>query len=222
ELQPAELVAGGQPFGAAGAYERLTGTAYFEGDPQDPRNAVVFDLGKTPRNPPGRVEVSPDPVILQPVDLARTSGTLFFEVNNRGNKISFGRMQDTTSDANVNAPVTAHDFGNGCLMKRGYVLAWIGWRGDLAPCGNRLPVTFPMALRDRHPISERLLTEFGERNFNGGHPLTLPLSAGAACKSFPAVSSNKEAAEAELWAVESDSPRPSGPAIPRGTPVPEG
>ena len=221
ELQSPELVAGGQPFGAAGAYERLTGTAYFEVDPQDPSNAVVFDLDKAPRNARGRVEFSADAVILRPVDLAKASGTLFFEVNNRGNKISFGRMQDTAPDANANAPVTAHDFGNGFLMKRGYVLAWVGWGADIAPGDNRLTVSFPVALREGQPITARFLTELGDRNFNGGRPPTLPLSGGAAFKSFLAVSSNKEAAEAELRAVDSDSPRPSGPAIPRGTPIPD-
>lgn len=213
-------MAGGQPFGAAGAYERLTGTAYFEVDPQDARNTAVFDLDKAPRNAHGRVEFAADAVILKPADLAKVSGTLFFEVNNRGNKISFGRMQDTAPDANANAPVTAHDFGNGFLMKRGYVLAWVGWGADIAPGDNRLTVTFPIAMREGQPVTERILTEFGDRNLNGGQPTTLPLSGGAPFKSFSAVSSNKEAAEAELWAVDSDSPRPSGPSIPRGTPVP--
>jgi len=221
ELRPPEAVAGGQPFGAAGAYERLTGTAYFEVDPQDPHNALVFDLDKAPRNARGRVEFSADAVILKPVDLAKSSGTLFFEVNNRGNKISFGRMQDTAPDANANAPMTMRDFGNGFLMKRGYVLAWVGWGADIAPGDDRLTVSFPIAMREGQPITERILTEFGDRNFNGRQPLTLPLSGGAAFKSFAAVSSNKEAAQAELWAVESDSPRPGGPAIPRGTPVPD-
>ncbi len=46
EIDQREVVADGQPFGAAGAYERLTGTAYFEVDPKDPHNAVVFDLDK--------------------------------------------------------------------------------------------------------------------------------------------------------------------------------
>ena len=222
ELRPPEALAGGRAFGAAGAYERLTGTAYFEVDPQDPGNAAVFDLDMAPRNARGRVEFSADAVILKPVDLAKASGTLFFEVNNRGNKISFGRMQDTAPDANANAPVTAHDFGNGFLMRRGYVLAWVGWGADIAPGDNRLTVRFPIAMREGQPITERILTEFGDRNFNGGRPPTLPLSGGAAFRSFSAVSSNKEAAEAELWTVDSDSPRPSGPAIPRGAPVPEG
>ncbi len=221
DVQQREVVAGGASFGATGAYERLSGTAYFEVDPNDPRNAVVFDLDKAPRNARGQVEFSADMVILKPVDLTRASRTLFFEVNNRGNKISFGRMQDTASDANMNAPVTPRDFVNGFLMKRGYVLAWVGWGADIAPGDNRLTVGFPVAMQDGQPVAERILTEFGDRNFNGGNPITLPLSGGSAFKSFPAASTNKAAAQAELWMVESDSPRPSGPGIPRGTLVPE-
>jgi hypothetical protein len=221
DVQQREVVAGGESFGAAGGYERLSGTAYFEVDPKDPRNAVVFDLDKAPRNARGQVEFSADMVILKPVELAKASRTLFFEVNNRGRKISFGRMQDTTSDANMNAPVTPRDFGNGFLMKRGYVLAWVGWGADIASGDGRLTVNFPIATENGQPITERILTEFGDRNFNGGNPTTLPLSGGSAFKSFPAVSTNRAAAQAELWMVESDSPRPSGPGIPRGIPVPE-
>ena len=219
EIAHREVVAGGEAFGTTGAYERLTGTAYFEVDTRDPRNAVVFDLDKAPRNARGQVEFSADMVILKPVDLAPAGTTLFFEVNNRGRKISFGRMQDTASDANMNSPLSPRDFGNGFLMKRGYVLAWVGWGADIAPGDNRLTVNFPVAMENGRPIAERILTEFGDRNFNGATPATLPLSGGTAFKSFLSVSTDKTAAEAELWVTPSDSPRPSGPDIPRGTRV---
>lgn len=211
-----EVVAQGQSFGSAGAYERLTGTAHFAVDPNDPHNAVVFDIDKAPRNARGEVEFSADLVILRPVDLAKGSRTLFFEVNNRGRKISFGRMHDTPSDANMNAPAAPRDFGNGFLMRRGYTLAWVGWGADIAPGDNRLTVSFPIAQENGQPLAERILTEFGDRNFNGDTPTTLPLSGGAAFKSFPAVSTDKATAEAELWIVDSDSFRHGGPGIPRG------
>jgi len=60
------------------------------------------------------------------------ASTLFFE-STTGRKISFGRMHDTASDADMNNPTAARDFGNGFLMKRGYVLAWVGWGADIAP-----------------------------------------------------------------------------------------
>ena len=56
-----------------------------------PVNTVVFDLDKAPRNTGGKVEFSADMVILKPVDLAKGSSTLFFEVNNRGRKMTLER-----------------------------------------------------------------------------------------------------------------------------------
>ena len=175
-----EVVAGGAAFGATGAYEKLTGTAYFEADPRNPHNAAVFDLDKAPRNAAGKVEFSADLVLLRPVDMAKASGTLFFEVNNRGNKIVQTMLNDTPPTANNNNPITATDFGNGFLQRRGYVVAWVGWGADIAPGNSRLTVSFPIAMEAGKPITERILTEFSDRNFGGGTPFTLPLSGGSA------------------------------------------
>lgn len=217
-----EIVAEGRSFGTVGAYEKLTGTAHFEADPADVRNGRVFDIRNAPLNARGLVEFSADMVILKPVDLAKGTRTLFFEVNNRGRKIAFGRLHDTSSKANMNDPMEPADFGNGFLMQRGYVVAWVGWGADIAPGDHRLTVDFPVTVDlNGNPITQRILTEFGDRNFNGATPSTLPLSGGAAFKSYPAVDIDKAKAEAELWAVGSDSPRPSGPQIPRGDRVPE-
>lgn len=213
-------LAGGMPFGDAGPYEKLKGTVHFEVDPDDPANAGVFDLDRAPRNARGLVELSADMVILRPVDLSRSSGTVFFEVNNRGNKIGLTMMNSTGPTANRNDPATAADLGTGFLQRRGYVVAWVGWGADIAPGGDRLTVSFPVAMEGGAPVTERILTEFSDRNFGGGTPFTLPLSGGAAFKSFPAVSTDLAVAEAELRWRPSDSPRPSGPEIPEGTLVP--
>ena len=61
-------LAGGAAWGHTGAYEKLTGKAYFEVDPSDPSDAVITDLDKAPRNAKGRVEFSTDVMIVQPVD----------------------------------------------------------------------------------------------------------------------------------------------------------
>ncbi|HEX7812510.1 MAG TPA: alpha/beta hydrolase domain-containing protein [Burkholderiales bacterium] len=219
EISKREVVAEGMAFGAAGAYEKLTGRAWFQIDPKLERNAAVFDLNHAPVNSKGLVEFSADMVILKPVDLAKGSNTLFFEVNNRGRKISFGRMQDTPADANMNDPMAPRDFGNGFLMKRGYVIAWVGWGADIAPGDNRLTVDFPVAQENGKALSERIITEFSDRNFNGGKPTSLPLSGGTAFKPYPAISTDKRQAEAELYVLRSDSSQPPGPDIPRGEPV---
>jgi hypothetical protein len=219
EIAKREVVADGMPFGDAGAYEKLTGRAWFEVDPVIERNKAIFDIDRAPLNARGRVEFSADMVILKPVDMALGAKTLFFEVNNRGRKISFGRMHDTAADANMNDPMAPRDFGNGFLMKRGYVLAWVGWGADIAPGDNRLTVNFPIALENGRPVTERILTEFSDRNFNGGKPLSLPLSGAPAFKSFAAVSADKKQAQAELYMLSSDSPKPGAPDIPRGEAV---
>jgi hypothetical protein len=221
QINTVEVVADGVSFGATGPYERLTGTAYFEVDPFDPRNAQVFDIDKALRNGAGMVEFSADAVILKPVDMGKANGTLFFEVNNRGNKISFQMMHDTPPGTPNNNPVTAAHFGNAFLMRSGYVIAWVGWGADIAPGNNRLTVNFPIAMENGQPMVERILTEFSDRNFGGGTPFTLPLSGSPAFKSFPAVSTDKAVAQAEVRRRPSDSPRPSGPQIPAGTLVPE-
>ena len=51
-----QVIAGGAAFGAAGPFEKLTGTAYFEADPRNRHNEVVFDLDKAARNAAGKVE----------------------------------------------------------------------------------------------------------------------------------------------------------------------
>lgn len=216
-----EVVANGQPFGAAGAYEKLTGRVHFEVDPADERNARVFDLERAPRNARGRVAFSADFYVLKPVDMARASGTLLFEVNNRGRKIAFMRFHDTPSHVSLNDPSAPEDFGNGFFMKRGHVVAWVGWGADIAPGDHRLTVDFPKALIDGKPVVERILTEFGDRNFGGESPVTLPLSGSPAFHGFPTLSVDKSVAEAELWVTPSDSPRPNGPGIPRGEKVPD-
>ena len=221
EITKREVVAGGVAFGDAGPYEKLSGRAWFEVDPTLERNKVVFDIDRAPLNSAGKVEFSADMVILRPINLALGAKTLFFAVNNRGRKIAFGRMHDTAADASMNDPMALHDFGNGFLMKRGYVIAWVGWGADIAPGDNRLTVNFPIAQEHGQPVTERILTEFSDRNFNGGKPFSLPLSGAPAFKSFPAVSSDKKQAQAELYVLSSDSPRPSSPDIPRGEAVPD-
>jgi len=75
---------GGREFGPRGAAEKITARATIALDPADPRNAVIADIALAPRNAEGRVEAVTDVVILRP---ARPSGTLLFEVLNRGRKL---------------------------------------------------------------------------------------------------------------------------------------
>jgi hypothetical protein len=217
-----DIVADGASFGASGPYEKLRGTVFFEVDPADPRNAVVFDLDKAPRNARGMVEFSADWMIIKPVDLSRGNHELFFEVNNRGNKIAYAFLNDTASDASQNNPTTSRDFGNGFLQRRGYTVAWVGWQGDLPPGADRLTAQLPVATEYGKPITERILAEFFDVGVPGGTSpvFTLPLSGSPSVKSYETVSTDPSAAQAELRMRSSDSPRPSAPDIPDGEVVP--
>jgi alpha/beta hydrolase family protein len=133
----------GGTFGTAGAYEKLRGRAFGEVDPADPRNAIITDIELAPRNATGKVEYSMDIYILKPVDLHKGNHKVFFEVNNRGNKL----LGDLNRSGGGNNPTTAADAGDAFLMSQGYALAWSGWDISAAPGGDRLTITVPVATR---------------------------------------------------------------------------
>ncbi len=132
---------GGTSFGSAGAYEKLRGKAFGEVDPADARNAIITDIELAPRNASGKVEYSMDIYILKPIDLNKGNHRLFFEVNNRGNKL-FG---DLNRSGGGNNPTTAADAGDAFLMKQGYTMAWSGWDISATPGSDRLTITVPVA-----------------------------------------------------------------------------
>jgi hypothetical protein len=210
------VVAGGVSFGDTGPYEKLRGTVYFEVDPNYPRNTVVFDLDKAPRNGKGMVEFSADMSMLKPVNLTKWNGALLFEVNNRGNNVTFIVYHETPASAHINDPTAAGDFGNGFLMRRGYVLASVGWEADVLPGNNRLTAQFPVATESGKTISERILLELEADTGT----FSVPLSGSAIFKSYEAASTDQALAEAELRMRPSDSPRPPAPNIPAGEVIP--
>lgn len=111
--------ANGQSFGAAGPYEEIRGIVFGEIDPRDPGNALITDIELAPRNDRGRVEYRTTFTLRKPLDLARGSGVLFYNIVNRGNR---------------NGPNTWHvggDPGDGFLYNMGQVLLWSGWQGDM-------------------------------------------------------------------------------------------
>lgn len=180
EITRREPFAGGMAFGATGAYEKLVGTAYMEVDPADPRNAVIQDLDKAPRNASGRVEFSTDVYLLKPVDMASGNGKIFFEVNNRGNKIALPLMHDTPPGTNNNDPSTATDAGNGYLMREGYVVAWAGWQGDLTAGNNRLRIDLPSVTDGGAEITGLVAEEYDvTRHIPVGGAVSIVLSGSA-------------------------------------------
>jgi hypothetical protein len=129
----------GQSFGSVGQYEQLVGTAYGEVDPRDPRNAIIQDIALAPRNQNGMVAYSMDINILKPVDPAKGSHVLLFDVVNRGSMV-------IPNSFNVGA-TAANPAGDGFLENQGFTMVWAGWQADLvpSPATGRIAMTVPVA-----------------------------------------------------------------------------
>lgn len=135
EIESSVPFAGERDFGA-GPYLRITGRARGELDPADPRNGVIVDLDRAPRNAAGRVEYMTPFVILRPADPARASGRLVHEITNRGRKLLFSYLYDAVQPQTaLNALDDAAAVGLGLPLAAGHVLAWNGW-DPAAPRGN--------------------------------------------------------------------------------------
>ncbi len=103
---------GGQPFGTVGPYERIRGLLYGELDPRDRRNAIIQDIQLAPRNAKGMVEYEATFTLLKPIDMAKSSGVMLYEVVNRG------------------ASIVPKSFESGDIFLSS------GWQGDL-PFGGK-------------------------------------------------------------------------------------
>ena len=141
-IERREPVLAGRSFGAAGPYEKLVGKVDFALDPDLPRNAVVVDLKLAPRNSRGEVEFSADFYMLKPVDAHRGNGTLFYEVGNRGGKSMLATFQKAAGSAD---PTTDTEFGDGALMRQGFVLLWMGWQWDVPDRPGVMRMDMPIA-----------------------------------------------------------------------------
>jgi len=150
------VVANGQWFGAAGPYEKISGTVFFELDPADPHNRAIADLDLAPRNARGRVEFSADLFILAPQDPARGSGSVLFEISNRGNKGLLTTFNRATGSLD---PMLPEHFGDGLLMRNGFTLVWVGWEFDVGPL-PAMSVKAPIATNNGAPIVETIAATF--------------------------------------------------------------
>jgi hypothetical protein len=133
-----EPYADGKSFGDVGPYEKFTGIARFAVDPKHPKNKIIVDLDLAPRNEDGLVEFESDVYILTPKDLSKGNGAIFYDVNNRGNKLAL-KMFNTPDD-------------NPFLMRRGYTVVWSGWIGELLPGEERLLLKPPVAMENGKPV----------------------------------------------------------------------
>jgi len=132
----------GRSFDSVGPYVKITGRATIAVDPADPRNAVIADLDRAPRNAAGRVEATADIVILRPADPQRGNGTLLVEVPNRGRILAPNLFDDAGQPA-ANEAAKAGDAGIGFLHGQGYTMAWIGWQADIPSQPGQLALAVP-------------------------------------------------------------------------------
>jgi hypothetical protein len=129
------LVAGGRPFGAGGAYQRVVGRVFYAFDPTNPFDRQIVDLSLAPRNERGEVEAWGEFAMLRPADPARASGLALVDVTNRGNQTTFVFHLGARRDG---APDSAESYGDALLLRRGLTIVAIGWQWDVVPQGGAL------------------------------------------------------------------------------------
>jgi hypothetical protein len=160
EVAKVEPAFDGERFGTVGSFERVTGRAHGEVDPNAPENSIIQDIALAPRNQRGMVEYTTDIDILRPADPTKSNNILLFNVINRGNKgaLSLFNADVPANLANNNAAKVA---GDGWLQRQGYTLIWFGWQADVLAGGGRMTVSVPLARNpDGSPITGLVRAEF--------------------------------------------------------------
>jgi Alpha/beta hydrolase domain len=197
QIDRREVVLNGQPFGAAGPYEKLAGKVHFALDPSLPQNRGIVDLALAPKNAQGLVEFWADFYLLKPVDPGRGNGRLFYEAGNRGTKRILPVFQD---GSNSNDPTSAQEFGNGALMRQGFTLLWMGWQWDVPE--GRMRMEIPIATHNGQPI-----TGWVRGNFIPGANLSSALIADRGHQPYPVVDPDSAEHRLLVRTLPTDPPR---------------
>lgn len=136
---------------AGPTHERITGKAYGELDPSDPKNAVITDIELAPRNARGKVEYVTTFTLVRPTEMTKASGVLVYTVVNRGG-------------------------GNAMPHPDGHVTFVSGWQGDIAPTSTNQTIQVPVAKnRDGSSITGLLVLRFTNPN---GYTTSLTIPRG--------------------------------------------
>ena len=118
------------------SHERISGKAYGELDPADPKNAIITDIALAPRNARGKVEYVATFTLVKPLDMSRSSGVLLYTVVNRGG-------------------------GNAVAHADGHVTLVSGWQGDVVATADNQTIRVPVAVNaNDSPITGRLVLRF--------------------------------------------------------------
>ncbi len=147
----------GREFGSAGRFEKLSGRAFGEVDPNDPLNAGIAFIQEAPRNVRGRVEYAVDISIIQPLDTAKGNGTLLYDVVNRGSRRAFDVFH--LGEHGGNNPAKAVDAGDAFLLRQGYTLVVSGWQADVPREEDEIIADYPVANRGGNQITKSISVE---------------------------------------------------------------
>src|SRR6266702_2304922 len=145
-------VHGGQPFGAAGPYERIQARVHYALDPRDRHNGVIADLDRAERNGHGEVELSGDVDILRPKRAAQGNDVLLIDVPNRGARFL---VRDNNLD----------DW----YLRQGYTLAEVAWQFDVRPDPSLLHFAAPVARGIRGHVRSDFVVAQRTREHTIGH-----------------------------------------------------
>ena len=168
EVQSRSDLVGGEAFGAAGPYEKLSGKIFFAVDPALPANRIVTDLDKAPRNAAGKVEFSSDFFLIKPKNIARGNGAVLYEVSNRGGKGMLGFFNHATGSVD---PGSEAEMGDGFLMRQGFTLLWVGWQFDTPQRRGLVRVYPPTASENGRPIRGLVRSDFVVTEKEADHSL---------------------------------------------------
>ena len=157
----------GRSFGAVGTYDKIVGRVTIAVDPADPHNAGIVDLALAPKNAQGLIEAVGEVEILHLTDAAKANRRLFYEVLNRGRKLSLQLLNDAPAGSVL---TTAPQAGNGFLMERGYTIVWAGWQGDILPGEGRMTFTPPVVKDARGLAREEFVFD------NAANPASVSLT----------------------------------------------
>jgi hypothetical protein len=137
-------------FGAAGAYDRITGRVYFAFDPANPQDKRIVDLDRAPRNAAGEVEAWSEFVMLVPRDPAKRTGVTLVDVVNRGGMTVGVFHLGVQRNA---APTDSAFYGDAFLLRKGYTVVMLGWQWDILPGAAGLHFAPPVAGDPAHQIT---------------------------------------------------------------------
>jgi hypothetical protein len=121
-------------------YERIAGKVYFAVDPKLAANRAIADIDLAPRNAAGLVEFSADLLVLRPKDAAKSNGTAFLEIANRGSQPFLGALNIGAGRAGR----TEQDLGDRFMLEQGFTLVWVGWQFDVGAAANSVKLYAPV------------------------------------------------------------------------------